>query len=117
MVERSFKYLDEIELSFVRGIGEKKFASLKKSKLKTVTDLIRYFPRTHIDRSKVKLISQIEKNDENNEVTIFGTINKVSVFTTRTGLRITTFTISDESGSLKAKWFSPQFIESRHKEN
>ena len=73
MVERSFKYLDEIELSFVRGIGEKKFASLKKSKLKTVADLIRYFPRTHIDRSKVKLISEIDKNDENNEVTIFGT--------------------------------------------
>ena len=59
VVERSFKYLDEIELSFVRGIGEKKFASLKKSKLKTVADLIRYFPRTHIDRSKVKL--NIEK--------------------------------------------------------
>ena len=116
MVERSFKYLDEIELSFVRGIGEKKFASLKKSKLKTVADLIRYFPRTHIDRSKVKLISQIDKNDENNEVTIFGTINKVSVFTTKTRLRIATLSISDESGSLKAKWFGPQYIESRFKE-
>ena len=116
MVERSFKYLDEIELSFVRGIGEKKFASLKKSKLKTVADLIRYFPRTHIDRSKVKLISQIDKNDENNEVTIFGTIDKVSVFTTKTRLRIATLSISDESGSLKAKWFGPQYIESRFKE-
>ncbi len=115
MVERSFKYLDEIELSFVRGIGEKKFASLKKSKLKTVTDLIRYFPRTHIDRSKVKLISEIGKNDENNEVTIFGTIDKVSVFTTKTRLRIATLSISDESGSLKAKWFGPQYIESRFK--
>ena len=115
MVERSFKYLDEIELSFVRGIGEKKFASLKKSKLKTVADLIRYFPRTHIDRSKVKLISQIDKNDENNEVTIFGTIDKVSVFTTKTRLRIATLSISDESGSLKAKWFGPQYIESRFK--
>ncbi len=116
MVERSFKYLDEIELSFVRGIGEKKFASLKKSKLKTVADLIRYFPRTHIDRSKVKLISEIDKNDENNEVTIFGTIDKVSVFTTKTRLRIATLSISDESGSLKAKWFGPQYIESRFKE-
>ena len=55
MVERSFKYLDEIELSFVRGIGEKKFASLKKSKLKTVADLIRYFPRTHIDLSLIHI--------------------------------------------------------------
>lgn len=116
MVERSYKYLDEIELNFVKGIGEKKFASLKKSKLKTINDLIRYFPRTHIDRSKVKLVSEIEQNDQTYEVTIFGTIDKLSVFTTKTRLRIATLTISDESGSLKAKWFGPQYIESRFKE-
>ena len=116
MVERSYKYLDEIELNFVKGIGEKKFASLKKSQLKTINDLIRYFPRTHIDRSKVKLVSEIEQNDQTYEVTIFGTIDKLSVFTTKTRLRIATLTISDESGSLKAKWFGPQYIESRFKE-
>ena len=116
MVERSYKYLNEIELNFVKGIGEKKFASLKKSKLKTINDLIRYFPRTHIDRSKVKLVSEIEQNDQTYEVTIFGTIDKLSVFTTKTRLRIATLTISDESGSLKAKWFGPQYIESRFKE-
>ena len=116
MVERSYKYLNEIELNFVKGIGEKKFASLKKSKLKTINDLIRYFPRTHIDRSKVKLVSEIEQNDQTYEVTIFGTIDKLSVFTTKSRLRIATLTISDESGSLKAKWFGPQYIESRFKE-
>ena len=111
VVERSFKYLDEIELSFVKGIGEKKFASLRKSNLKTVADLIRYFPKTHWDRSKIKLISEIDKNDETNEITIIGTIDKVSVFTTKTRLRIATLTIYDESGVLKAKWFGPQYIE------
>ena len=116
MAERSYKYLNEIELNFVKGIGEKKFASLKKSKLKTINDLIRYYPRTHIDRSKVKLVSEIEQNDQTYEVTIFGTIDKLSVFTTKTRLRIATLTISDESGSLKAKWFGPQYIESRFKE-
>ena len=116
MVERSYKYLDEIELNFVKGIGEKRFASLKKSKLRTITDLIRYFPRTHIDRSKVKLVSEIDKNDQLDELTIFGTIDKLSVFTTKTRLRIATLTISDVSGSLKAKWFGPQYIESRFKE-
>jgi len=116
VVERSYKYLNEIELNFVKGIGEKKFASLKKSKLKTINDLIRYYPRTHIDRSKVKLVSEIEQNDQTYEVTIFGTIDKLSVFTTKTRLRIATLTISDESGSLKAKWFGPQYIESRFKE-
>ena len=31
-------------------------------------------------------------------------------------MRIATLSISDESGSLKAKWFGPQYIESRFKE-
>ena len=46
----------------------------------------------------------------------FGNISKVSVFTTRSRLRITTLTISDDSGNVKAKWFGPQYIESRFKE-
>ena len=47
---------------------------------------------------------------------MIGSILKVSVFTTRSRLRITTLSISDSSGNVKAKWFGPQYIESRFKE-
>ena len=47
---------------------------------------------------------------------MIGNISKVSVFTTRSRLRITTLSISDNSGNVKAKWFGPQYIESRFKE-
>ena len=115
MVERSFIYLDSIKLDSLKGFGEKRYASLKKSNLKSVADLIRFYPRKHIDRSKVKLINEINQDDENQEVTIIGTITNISVFTTRTRLRITTLTIIDDSGSVKAKWFGPQYIETRYK--
>ena len=115
MVERSFKYLNTIKLDSLKGFGEKRYSSLKKSNLKSVTDLIRFYPRKHIDRSKVKLINEISQEDQNQEVTIIGSISNISVFTTKTRLRITTLTINDESGSVKAKWFGPQYIETRYK--
>ncbi|MDA9173756.1 ATP-dependent DNA helicase RecG, partial [Acidimicrobiia bacterium] len=43
-------------------------------------------------------------------------IVKVSVFTTRSRLRIATLLVSDETGDAKAKWFGPQYIETRFKE-
>ncbi len=115
MVERSFKYLNTIKLDSLKGFGEKRYASLKKSNLKSVTDLLRFYPRKHIDRSKVKLINEISQDDQNQEVTLIGSISNISVFTTKTRLRITTLTINDESGSVKAKWFGPQYIETRYK--
>ena len=115
MVERSFKYLNTIKLDSLKGFGEKRYASLKKSNLKSVADLLRFYPRKHIDRSKVKLINEISHDDQNQEVTIIGNISNISVFTTKTRLRITTLTINDESGSVKAKWFGPQYIETRYK--
>ena len=47
---------------------------------------------------------------------MIGTISNVSVFTTKSRLRITTLSIKDSTGLVKAKWFGPQYIESRFKE-
>ena len=50
------------------------------------------------------------------EITVLVKITKVSVFTTRSRLRIATLSVSDETGDAKAKWFGPQYIETRFKE-
>ena len=63
MVERSLSYLDNIKLDSLKGFGEKRYSNLKKSNLSSVTDLIRFYPRKHIDRSKIKTISQIDESD------------------------------------------------------
>ena len=116
MVERSLNYLDNIKLDSLKGFGEKRYSNLKKSNLSSVTDLIRFYPRKHIDRSKIKSIEEIDQSDIEKEVTIIGTISNVSVFTTKSRLRITTLSIKDSTGLVKAKWFGPQYIESRFKE-
>ena len=43
-------------------------------------------------------------------------VTKVSVFTTRSRLRIATLSLKDETGIATAKWFGPQYIETRFKE-
>ncbi len=116
MVERSLSYLDNIKLDSLKGFGEKRYSNLKKSNLSSITDLIRFYPRKHIDRSKIKTINQIDQSDIEKEVTMIGTISNVSVFTTKSRLRITTLSIKDSTGLVKAKWFGPQYIESRFKE-
>ena len=116
MVERSLSYLDNIKLDSLKGFGEKRYSNLKRVIYHPLLDLIRFYPRKHIDRSKIKTINQIDQSDIEKEVTMIGTISNVSVFTTKSRLRITTFSIKDSTGLVKAKWFGPQYIESRFKE-
>ena len=116
MEERSIEYLSKIQLDSLKGFGDKRYSQLKRNNLKSVLDLLRFFPRGFWDRSSIKNISEVNQNDSESEITVFGKIEKVSVFTTKTRLRIATLDIKDESGVLKAKWFGPQYIETRFKE-
>ena len=116
MVDRSLHYLNEIPISELKGFGEKRVKSLHKSGIKSVTDLIRLFPKKHYDRSQIMNLSDVLP-DYDKEITIFGKISDVSVFTTKTRLRITTLTINDDTGLARAKWFGPQYIASRYKKD
>ena len=46
--------------------------------------------------------------DITKEITILGEVTDVSVFTTKTRLRIATLVIKDDTGVIRAKWFGPQ---------
>ena len=82
MVERSLSYLDNIKLDSLKGFGEKRYSNLKKSNLSSITDLIRFYPRKHIDRSKIKTINQIDQSDIEKDVTMIGTISNVCLLYT-----------------------------------
>ena len=116
MVKRDINYLSNIDISEIKGFGEKRIKSLNKSGIKSIVDLIRFYPRKHIDRSDVLTIDEVRNLFEFKEITVLVKITKVSVFTTRSRLRIATLSISDETGDAKAKWFGPQYIETRFKE-
>ncbi|MDA8667430.1 ATP-dependent DNA helicase RecG [Candidatus Actinomarina sp.] len=116
MVKRDINYLSNIDISEIKGFGEKRIKSLNKSGIKSIVDLIRFYPRKHIDRSDILTIEDVRNLFEFKEITVLVKIVKVSVFTTRSRLRIATLLVSDETGGAKAKWFGPQYIETRFKE-
>ena len=114
MVERNLEYLKNISLNEIKGFGEKRISSFKKYGINSILDLIRFFPKKHIDRSQVSKIKSIN-SEIKKEITVLGEVKDVSVFTTKTRLRIATLIINDETGSIRAKWFGPQYIETRFK--
>ncbi|MBT5655855.1 MAG: ATP-dependent DNA helicase RecG [Actinobacteria bacterium] len=116
MMKRDINYLSNIDISEIKGFGEKRIKSLNKSGIKSIVDLIRFYPRKHIDRSDILTIDEVINLFEFKEITVLVKIEKVSVFTTRSRLRIATLSVSDETGDAKAKWFGPQYIETRFKE-
>ncbi|MDA9592194.1 ATP-dependent DNA helicase RecG [Candidatus Actinomarina sp.] len=115
-MKRDINYLSNIDISEIKGFGEKRIKSLNKSGIKSIVDLIRFYPRKHIDRSDILTIDDVINLFEFKEITVLVKIEKVSVFTTRSRLRIATLSVSDETGDAKAKWFGPQYIETRFKE-
>lgn len=94
---------------YIKGVGPKKFQLLNKLGIKTVSDLLFYFPRRHEDRSKFLTISQIKlKTGEFH--TIKGVIRSLSIFRTKTKITIFQLTVSDGTGTVYATWFNQPYM-------
>ena len=94
-------------------IDKNKASGFKKVNINNIADLVRFFPKKYIERELITNISELDSKDNNNDITIAGRIEDISVFVTKTRLRITTFKINDDSGILSAKWFGAQYVERR----
>ena len=118
MVERSFKYLSELPIDKVKGVGPTTLDSISDSthKLKNILDLITFYPTGYWDRSTLKKICEINQNDLDKEITVLLQIDEIKVFTTRSRLRIATFHLSDETGQTKAMYFGNQYKDSHYKD-
>lgn len=90
----------------VKGIStsiEKKFAKLN---VRTVRDLLYFFPRRYVDYSQKKPISELIEGEEQ---TTIGTIWQARVVTlgNRQG---TEAIIGDETGNIRAVWFNQPYL-------
>lgn len=97
----------ESSLGELRGVGpglEKKFAKLG---LKTVQDLVGYYPRRYEDYSEVTPIARIKPGP----VTIRATIKQVKGRYVRRGMHITEAVASDDSDSVRLVWFNQPYRE------
>lgn len=94
-------------LQYVKGIGPKRAAALAEIGFTNVSDLLYYFPRDYLDRSKIVRIADLRKYQDRREpVTVFGEVFRIEARRARrTNRMIFLLTVKDESGYLSCVWF------------
>lgn len=98
----------EIPITEFKGIGPKTALILEKNKIKTIKNLIFYFPYKYIDLSKIQKIKDV-KIGEN--VVILGRITNIKIFTTpKRKMFLVQGIVSDETGSLKVIWYNQPYL-------
>jgi ATP-dependent DNA helicase RecG len=100
-------------IAVIKGIAtsvEKKFAKLN---VRTVSDLLYFFPRRYVDYSQKKPISELIDGEEQ---TTIGTIWQARVATlgNRQG---TEAIIGDQTGNIRAVWFNQPYLAKRFRTN
>ncbi len=89
----------------IKGVGPKTAACLRDAQILTVGDLINFFPRTFDDYSSVDAISDIKPG----RITLKARCEKIETRSVRRGLRVTTATLTDGTGKIKAVWFNQPY--------
>ena len=98
-------------LEKIKGVGPKTAEQLASAGLYTVGDIINFLPRRHEDFTNVTPIADLAPG----KVTIRARCESIATRPVRRGLRITTATLADDTGKVKAVWFNQPYRETQLK--
>ncbi len=98
----------QMPLQYLKGVGPRKAADLKKAGLNTVEDLLFRFPRRYEDRSRLQTIISLKPGQT---AAISGVVlNAGLAHTRRPGFRLFSALIQDDSGQVQAVWPNQAFL-------
>src|SRR5262245_30045456 len=98
----------QMPLQYLKGVGPRKAADLKRAGLLTIEDLLFRFPRRYEDRSRLRPIVTLKPGES---AAISGEILHAHLATTRRpGFRLFTALIQDASGQIQAVWPNQAFL-------
>ncbi|BCL81388.1 DEXHc_RecG and SF2_C_RecG domain-containing protein [Ktedonobacteria bacterium brp13] len=95
------------DITAVPGVGPTAANKLRSLGVRTVRDLLYYFPREHRDYSRLEKIAHVPYNEL---TTTMGLVWEAKTLRTQNGRSRTTAKISDESGSLNVTWFNQPYL-------
>ena len=109
--------IDAIAVKYVKGVGPKAEAILNRLAIFSVGDLLRHYPRRHLDFQNRLYVRDLKPGME---VTIFGTIRSVGAFQARRGnVSVLSIIINDTTGSVTVTRFvggkSNKYLMDRYK--
>jgi ATP-dependent DNA helicase RecG len=95
-------------LQFLKGVGPRKAADLKRAGLVTAEDLLYRLPFRYEDRSQMQAIATLRPGAK---VAVAGEIRSTHLAVTRRrGFRIFHAVIADASGSIRCRWMNQAFL-------
>jgi ATP-dependent DNA helicase RecG len=95
-------------LQFLKGVGPRKAADLKRAGLVTVEDLLYRLPFRYEDRSRMTPISSLRPGAR---AAVLGEIKSARLaITRRRGFKIFNAVVSDASGAIRCTWMNQPFL-------
>jgi ATP-dependent DNA helicase RecG len=95
-------------LQFLKGVGPRKAADLKRSGLLTVEDLLYRLPFRYEDRSRMQPIASLRPGQK---AAVLGEIKSANLaMTRRRGFRIFHVVLGDSSGAIRCTWMNQAFL-------
>jgi ATP-dependent DNA helicase RecG len=95
-------------LQFLKGVGPRKAADLKRAGLVTVEDLLYRLPFRYEDRSRMQAIASLRPGQK---AAVLGEIKSANLAVTRRrGFRIFHLVLGDTSGAIRCTWMNQAFL-------
>ena len=94
--------IQKTEINYLKGVGPKRGAALKKIGILTIGDILKYYTRKYLDRTNVKMIKELKVGEQ------AVVIGKVINYNIKKSFRRNTFEviIDDGSGIMSCIWFN-----------
>ncbi len=99
----SLRNLDAISVTQLKGVGEKKAKGLEKAEIHTLLDLLTFYPRRYLDRTKEARISEMVEGEE---AMALVTVVKSTSRRIRGGRTMVNITVTDGDSNLELTFFN-----------
>ncbi|MDD6763600.1 MAG: ATP-dependent DNA helicase RecG [Clostridiales bacterium] len=105
----------EKPIQYLKGVGEKRAALFEKKGIKTVRDMLYFFPRSHEDRSKIKPVAECVEGET---VCIAASVYQLPLDRyVRKNMLITSMNVYDDSGMISLVWYNNKYVKKNFTEN
>ena len=105
---RRLLQLAELPVTELKGVGDTKAGSLAKLNIRSVLDMLTYYPRRYIDRTNQAKLADLEVGEE---ATVLVQVVKSTSRRTRNGKSMVTTDVTDGTGRLQVTFFNQPFRE------
>jgi len=103
------KKINEIPISYLKGIGPKKAKSFSDVGIHNIEDMLYYFPRRYEDRTKFISISQIKEGEHQTIKAVVLAKGEKQSWKKR-GFKILEVAVGDDTGKIFCVWFNQSYL-------